>query len=407
MPPAITLTLRAADGSTRRVSVESPSFSIGRGADNDLVIDDASLSRRHAVLTHIGGVAQVTDCGSRNGTRLNGRGVSGTATLNDGDVLTFGERCDVTVHLAAPAASPPPSTDHRLAAPPLRPAPEPPAPATPAPAPRPAPAANPQPPSSPNVPLIAGSAIVGILLLAVVVVIVSQLSGKKDGAKDATPTPPAFTPESTPTIQVDGTAAPPPDISDPQAQLERQAARVVRSISNEADYVFPAQVVDEIARQVEGYRTRASLAPALRSLDRQREELAAAARGEGVKPGLLVYLALAETDGGQGGDPAAAARRLLPDLLSLQQLFGAERADSCLIIVAASRIPGWTKKSHPLLPVTRRLVKDVRSELNVWFLREHDAQNASAYAFVVRFLALGVIAQNPRQYGVETPPLAF
>jgi two-component system response regulator AtoC len=46
-------------------------LTIGRTADNDVQIDDASISRRHAVL-HLGPPLAVEDCGSSNGTILRG-----------------------------------------------------------------------------------------------------------------------------------------------------------------------------------------------------------------------------------------------------------------------------------------------------------------------------------------------
>ena len=48
-------------------------LSVGRGADNDVVIDHPTVSRHHAVIERIAGEYFLTDLGSRNGTRVNGR----------------------------------------------------------------------------------------------------------------------------------------------------------------------------------------------------------------------------------------------------------------------------------------------------------------------------------------------
>ena len=45
----------------------------GRAAPAHFVVDDASLSRRHAEFELIDGAVQVTDLGSTNGTFVNGR----------------------------------------------------------------------------------------------------------------------------------------------------------------------------------------------------------------------------------------------------------------------------------------------------------------------------------------------
>jgi hypothetical protein len=68
-------------------------LSVGRLPDCDLVIDDASVSKRHAVLrwNEPQGRCTVQDLGSTNGTFLNAHSL-GTreATLKDGDILSFG-----------------------------------------------------------------------------------------------------------------------------------------------------------------------------------------------------------------------------------------------------------------------------------------------------------------------------
>ncbi|PTL76861.1 FHA domain-containing protein [Vitiosangium sp. GDMCC 1.1324] len=68
-------------------------LSVGRLPDCDLMIDDASVSKRHAVLnwSEPQGRCSVRDVGSTNGTFLNGATI-GTreATLKDGDILSFG-----------------------------------------------------------------------------------------------------------------------------------------------------------------------------------------------------------------------------------------------------------------------------------------------------------------------------
>ena len=66
-----------------------------------------------------------------------------------------------------------------------------------------------------------------------------------------------------------------------------------------------------------------------------------------------------------------------------------------------------TLESHPLLARLRRLANNPVKERNVWFLHERGGIDAASYDLVIRFLALGVIAQNPRQYGVSTEPLTF
>ncbi|OPY57192.1 MAG: Oxoglutarate dehydrogenase inhibitor [Pelotomaculum sp. PtaU1.Bin035] len=62
---------------------------VGRHAGCDVVLNDTSVSRRHARLEWRQGQYTVTDLGSTNGTRVNGLRIS-TKTLKPGDVLTLG-----------------------------------------------------------------------------------------------------------------------------------------------------------------------------------------------------------------------------------------------------------------------------------------------------------------------------
>ena len=56
----------------------------------DLTIDDAELSRRHAVIRAVDGKLQVTDLGSLNGTWVNGRLINAPTLVGPGDVIEVG-----------------------------------------------------------------------------------------------------------------------------------------------------------------------------------------------------------------------------------------------------------------------------------------------------------------------------
>ncbi len=61
---------------------------IGRAPESDIVLDDGSVSRRHAELVWRGGTWVIHDIGSRNGTVLNGRRIE-RAQLRPGDFVCF------------------------------------------------------------------------------------------------------------------------------------------------------------------------------------------------------------------------------------------------------------------------------------------------------------------------------
>jgi hypothetical protein len=63
---------------------------VGRSSQADVQVDEAEVSRRHALLWREAGGIWVADLGSSNGTRLNGEDIAEVAELVDGDLLTFG-----------------------------------------------------------------------------------------------------------------------------------------------------------------------------------------------------------------------------------------------------------------------------------------------------------------------------
>lgn len=58
---------------------------IGRLPDNDIVLDDVSVSRHHAVIIDTGTSYVITDLRSANGVEVAGQRIRGTATLTSGD----------------------------------------------------------------------------------------------------------------------------------------------------------------------------------------------------------------------------------------------------------------------------------------------------------------------------------
>ena len=64
-------------------------LTIGRDPSNDLVLPDAMVSRRHAVVEHRGRQFVLRDCSSANGSVVNGDRVS-ERSLRDGDLIAIG-----------------------------------------------------------------------------------------------------------------------------------------------------------------------------------------------------------------------------------------------------------------------------------------------------------------------------
>jgi hypothetical protein len=106
-------------------------LTVGRDSTNDVVINDAEISRRHARLTFQGGKYILEDLGSTNGTFVNGQRLAGPRVLKAGEVVSFGEQIvlvyeastfDPAATIASPRAAAVPSISRPLPAPPPAPA---------------------------------------------------------------------------------------------------------------------------------------------------------------------------------------------------------------------------------------------------------------------------------------------
>ena len=63
--------------------------SIGRDPSNDVILPDAMVSRRHAVIEYRGNQYFLRDCNSSNGSVVNGDRIS-ERSLRDGDLVAIG-----------------------------------------------------------------------------------------------------------------------------------------------------------------------------------------------------------------------------------------------------------------------------------------------------------------------------
>lgn len=89
-------------------------LTVGRLGDNDVQLDEGSVSSRHAEIEVGEAGAVLRDLDSTNGTFLNGDQVSGEVALNEGDEIYFGgvravfmaPAIGMTADLAPPAAAP-------------------------------------------------------------------------------------------------------------------------------------------------------------------------------------------------------------------------------------------------------------------------------------------------------------
>jgi hypothetical protein len=69
---------------------------IGRDATNEIAVNDAEISRKHARLTMQGDTFVVEDLGSTNGTFVDAQRLMGPHVLQPGELIMFGENVGMT-----------------------------------------------------------------------------------------------------------------------------------------------------------------------------------------------------------------------------------------------------------------------------------------------------------------------
>src|SRR5436190_23635626 len=98
-----TLHVKWPNGQTRDFPLDQPSLAVGRAPDNDLVLEDVSVSRHHARLSVEGGRLTVEDLGSANGTFVAGERI----VANVANVVPLGQTIrlgDVELRFTPPSS---------------------------------------------------------------------------------------------------------------------------------------------------------------------------------------------------------------------------------------------------------------------------------------------------------------
>jgi hypothetical protein len=125
------LIMRSGPTPAAAYTLEGDQITIGRDSVNEIQINDAEISRRHARLTFQGGKYVLEDLGSTNGTFVNGQRLAGPRVLKAGEVISFGEQIvmvfeatnlDAGATIVSPRAAAVPSISRPVMSPPPPPA---------------------------------------------------------------------------------------------------------------------------------------------------------------------------------------------------------------------------------------------------------------------------------------------
>ncbi len=394
------LNFRDETGRERRVAVDSSHFTIGRQPGNDVTISDSRLSRTHLKIDRFGDVFVASDCGSSNGSTVNGTQLTEPVPIRDGDRIVLGGGIDISAEIIAPEVA----TRRR----------------------RKTDAVVEQAPASiPTVIFIVAPVLVILILVCGggVIYLTNGDRGKdvvNDGPRTPFPTPedsetpdrPTPEPTTFENRNSGPTTTSPTPMSDDSRLIEQHAAKFLRAIALSDPNAFLTTPQVEIVKgrlaQFKGSGALASNLSAVRSNKSQFESMAST---QGLKPQFLAAAALTKI-GNRQGDPVATARSMLPFLSDLRISLGNSLADDNLLIMAdyPRRESNSGRSLQSILegiPRSKIGDADPREIRTIWFLRKNDKISEAAYDFALRFIVIGAIMQNPKDFGVNAEPVTF
>lgn len=215
---------------------------------------------------------------------------------------------------------------------------------------------------------------------------------------DATPTPGGTNTQPTP--------------ADPggSGKVEQNAASFLRKVADNDPRAFltgdQAKIVDGKIKQLSSSST---LAENIKSANRSSAQIKTLAASKNLQPQLLATAAIAKL-GGSRGDVLQTAQSMAEVLGKLGTQIGTERSDDSLLLIAAydqGQAGEFLKMRNMLQALAGKSTESSRAIRSIWFLQKNNKITASEFEFALRFLAIGTITQNPKDFGVNTDALGF
>lgn len=422
------LKYRDENGEDRKVKVEGGKFTIGRHSDCNLAIPNNKLSREHVKIDSFGEVFVVSDCGSSNGTTLNGARLSDPVALQNGDRLNLGGGLEIEVETVSdrPKSSRRAADDEdydddysagNYAAG--------------AGGGNSASAAGAS--SIPNFVFIAAPALVIIFLVCGGGMLFLFGGNKPDDNRRTpeistySPTPDdEETPENSPTPRPSSTTGggttvspspgstvtqPTPQTSDELKKIELSSGAFMQRIALSDPSAFLNSTQIEIVRsKLSQFKGSGNLAENFKAVKANASQFQSLAQSKGLKPQFLAVAALAEL-GNNRGNPLEVAQRMLPIFGELRVTLSNNLADDNLLMIAAynqGKVGKFKDMRNSLEALAKKNPNASPREIRtIWFLKKEGKITDAEYDFALRFLAIGTITQNPQDFGVNSEAVIF
>jgi hypothetical protein len=167
-----------------------------------------------------------------------------------------------------------------------------------------------------------------------------------------------------------------------------------------------AQIVSGVIKQI---GNSSAVAENINSARRNSTQLTSLASSKGLRPQLLATAALAKL-GTSRGDVLKTAQEMAGTLDKLGQILSGELANESLLTIAAydqGEAGDFMKMRNMLQDLAGKTAESPRTMRTIWFLHKNGKITDSEYNFALRFLAIGTITQNPKDFGVNAEALTL
>ena len=417
-------------GQDTRRQVTGEKCLVGRHSESDICIPDGRLSRRHMKIDRFGDVFVVSDNGSSNGTILNGQLLKDPIALKNGDVLQLGG-LNVTVVLKGdePDEAEMPAADPELPST---------TPGTPQ-----ASTSSQQPPAGGSGSLllwliIPVFGIVFLLFAGVILYIVfsgptttvakkqtdtsyidddpepgtdnkksSNKSGSETSNSGGTSSSPGPNTSNSDTPTSSGTPA---ANNSETAKIEQNGGTFLRNIvQNNPNAFLTTEQATKLSSKIKQLSSSSAVAANLAAAKKSSAEIKSLAQSKNLKPQFLAVAAIAKL-GSSKGDVLQTAKGMADVLYKLGVSVGSERADDALVVIAIyeqGAAGDFLKMRNMLQDLANKSPESSRAIRTIWFLQKNGKISQAEYENALNFLAIGTIAQNPKDFGVNADPLGL
>ena len=418
----LTLTYDDEGGTERQFRAERFPVIIGRHSSCDLCIPDPRLSREHVLIAERNGTLVVSDKDSSNGTELNGVELTSEEALRSGDTLNLGAgvRVQVSVETKVDKAVPPspkPAASFKAES---------------------TAATVASQPRSGGIPI---AVIIAVPLFAFVLVVFAvglayiytsggpansqiveqnddpfedETPNKKGGDPDIKPSSsasqtPGNSGNTSGTTTTSNSNTPPANLGE-TAKVEQHAAAFLRRIAqNDPKAFLTSEQAKRVSAKIKQVSSNAALSANLASARKSSSQIAALAGSKNLKPQFLAVAAITKL-GNTRGDVLQTAQGMADVLDKLGNQIGSELADDAVLMIAAydqGAAGDFLKMRNMLQDIATKFPDSSRAIRTIWFLEQNKRLSPAEFDRALTFIAIGTIADAPKDFGVSAEPLAL